>query len=86
MLRRFECPTCRKFLGRSDGTVLETKCRRCESIVVGLPAPLQVTLECPRCGRRQYQEAGAVPAGYCVRCGAGTLRVVPALAREPVHA
>ena len=86
MLRRFECPTCRKFLGRSDGTVLETKCRRCECIVAGIAAALQITLECPRCGARQYQETAAVSSGYCVKCGCETLQPVPALSPEVVHA
>lgn len=76
MMRRFDCPDCGKFLGRSDGTVLETNCKRCGRIVNAKPLELQLTVECARCSRRHYYEVPAKRPKYCVVCGAESLQSV----------
>ena len=81
MLRRFECPHCGKMLGRTDGSTLETDCRRCRCIVIAVPLELQLTLECKQCGRRHYYETPDQRPTYCVVCGLGSLLPVPALER-----
>lgn len=85
MLRRFDCPDCGKFLGRSDGSKLETRCPRCQEIVTASPLELQLTLECKQCGRRHYYETPDQRPTYCVICGRSSLVPVPALKR-PVEA
>lgn len=86
MMRRFDCPDCGKFLGRTDGTTLEAKCTRCRAVVTALPLDLQLALECARCSRRHHYENPASRPRYCVVCGAETLVPVlrPAEAPTPV--
>lgn len=84
-LRRFDCPKCGKFLGRSDGSRLETNCRSCREIVTAVPLELQLTLECMRCSRRHNYEMPSQRPSYCVVCGSESLQPVPALQR-PVEA
>jgi transcription elongation factor Elf1 len=81
MLRRFDCPDCGKFLGRSDGSQLETNCVRCHRVVMATPLELQLTLECERCGRRHYYETPDQRPTYCVVCGLDSLSPVPTLQR-----
>jgi phage FluMu protein Com len=73
MLRRFDCPTCNKFLGRSDGSQLETKCARCAKVVLAKPLELQLAVECQRCGRRHHYETPQMRPTYCVACGLDSL-------------
>lgn len=83
-LRRFDCPKCGKFLGRSDGTQIETKCRSCRKIVTAVPLELQLQLECTRCGRRCYYEKPAHRPTYCVVCGSDSLQSIERPAEVPV--
>lgn len=83
-LRRFDCPKCNKFLGRSDGTRLETKCRTCREIVTAIPLELQLTLECTRCGRRHYYETPTHRPTYCVVCGIDSLQSIKRPVEVPV--
>lgn len=76
MLRRFDCPDCGKFLGRTDGTSLETKCAKCMKIVEAVPLALQLTLECVVCGRRRSYERPAARPRVCVACGSQSLTPV----------
>jgi len=78
-LQRFDCPDCGKFLGRTDGSVLETKCAKCMRVVEAVPLELQLTLECAVCGRRRSYEKPAARPCVCVACGSQSLRPVTPL-------
>jgi len=81
MIRRFDCPDCGKFLGRTDGSVLETMCKRCRRPVFGVPLDLQYAMECDQCGRRRYYEAPPTRPSVCVICGTDTLIPITAVQR-----
>lgn len=72
-LQRFDCPDCGKFLARTNGTTLETKCIKCMKIVVGVPLGMHLTLECAVCGRRRSYEKPASRPRVCVACGGQSL-------------
>lgn len=80
-LQRFDCPDCGKFLGKTDGSVLEAMCKRCKRPVFGVPLEMQCALECSDCGRRRYYENPPVRPSVCVICGTETLHPITAVPR-----
>ncbi len=83
----YRCPEDSRLLFKAEGVIdvrIEAHCPKCkkngrEPLVVPVPYMVSVilrTCECRLCGRRQTITTPVGEPGYCVPCGARSMKVV----------